>query len=637
MKTSKITNRIICFITILLCCTSLRSENKSNFTLFIYMNGSNLESKYKLATSNIEDIVQSITLPKETSDYHHLTILLLMGGTKQWHLGENISSQPIPSDSIVYARITHDGFQKIRSLKNQSIGDPSTLKEFIRYGTEYFPAERYGLIFWNHGAGSVTGFGYDELNPANTSLSLAEIRSGLAISDSAQPIPQFAFIGFDACLMATLETAESVSPYAKYLVASQELEPGKGWNYKSIISSLCTDPKIPDKALCRLIVDSFIEGYQDKKEEQVTLSVTDLKKVHALTENIKELSEKVYATFGSPNTTMSSNSYKKISGYRIASKSFGMPALTYYGPDMVDVLDFCRHISKTAPLTEAIKKNIEETVIYSRTSDNLKNEPICGLSVYFPCYNLNVAKNLTGYCGLGSEDGYFHLVTAFAQELVTGRSKEKVANVVKNNSSTLLSTEMILKLRKIYTTVQVAQDGRWISYGLDGADVTLNDEGAIIKTDKDKKIVEAWDQKWICIGDKPVTAYMMLSARKDSLVYTVPVTLNNEPCDLIIKYDNIKKSGSIYGARQTSNQLIPGKGMLEIKANDTITFRYEQFDDNDSINYIQSTDTIIVQQDRSNLSVRTTTVPKGKYRYGYCLVDLYGRKYYTQFTNYDVK
>ena len=78
MKTSKITNRIICFITILLCCTSLRSENKSNFTLFIYMNGSNLESKYKLATSNIEDIVQSITLPKETSDYHHLTILCLL-------------------------------------------------------------------------------------------------------------------------------------------------------------------------------------------------------------------------------------------------------------------------------------------------------------------------------------------------------------------------------------------------------------------------------------------------------------------------------------------------------------------------------------------------------------------------------
>ena len=152
-----------------------------------------------------------------------------------------------------------------------------------------------------------------------------------------------------------------------------------------------------------------------------------------------------------------------------------------------------------------------------------------------------------------------------------------------------------------------------------------------------KKTVEAWDQKWICIGDKPVTAYMMLSARKDSLVYTVPVTLNNEPCDLIIKYDNIKKSGSIYGARQTSNQLIPGKGMLEIKDNDAITFRYEQFDDNDSINYIQSTDTIIVQQDRSNLSVKTTTVPKGKYRYGYCLVDLYGRKYYTKFTDYDVK
>ena len=37
------------------------------------------------------------------------------------------------------------------------------------------------------------------------------------------------------------------------------------------------------------------------------------------------------------------------------------------------------------------------------------------------------------------------------------------------------------------------------------------------------------------------------------------------------------------------------------------------------------------------MKVSIATVPNGKYRYGYCLVDLYGRKYYTKFTDYEVK
>ncbi|MCR5235609.1 MAG: hypothetical protein K6E34_00220 [Lachnospiraceae bacterium] len=37
----------------------------------------------------------------------------------------------------------------------------------------------------------------------------------------------FDFIGFDACLMATVETAYMLSPYADYMIASEEFEPGK--------------------------------------------------------------------------------------------------------------------------------------------------------------------------------------------------------------------------------------------------------------------------------------------------------------------------------------------------------------------------------------------------------------------------
>ena len=41
----------------------------------------------------------------------------------------------------------------------------------------------------------------------------------------------FDMAGFDACLMATLETAMVLEPYADYMIASEEVEPGNGWYY----------------------------------------------------------------------------------------------------------------------------------------------------------------------------------------------------------------------------------------------------------------------------------------------------------------------------------------------------------------------------------------------------------------------
>lgn len=76
--------------------------------------------------------------------------------------------------------------------------------------------------------------------------------------------------------------------------------------------------------------------------------------------------------------------------------------------------------------------------------------------------------------------------------------------------------------------------------------------------------------------------------------------------------------------------------MIEIQANDTIIPLHEQFNKEDLINYIPSNDTIIIRK-KKDIKVKIDTMTKGKYRYGYCLVDLYGRKYYTRFTNYNIE
>ena len=97
-----------------------------------------------------------------------------------------------------------------------------------------------GLIFWNHGGGSISGVCFDELRGSD-SLSLTEINSALAAA-SVSMTDKFEFIGFDACLMGTVETANILATYSRYMYGSEETEPGYGWDYTAIGDFLGEDP-----------------------------------------------------------------------------------------------------------------------------------------------------------------------------------------------------------------------------------------------------------------------------------------------------------------------------------------------------------------------------------------------------------
>ena len=81
---------------------------------------------------------------------------------------------------------------------------------------------------------------FDELNE-NDSLSLEEIDTALT-SIYDKMTDKFAFIGFDACLMATVETANMLVPHADYMFASEETEPGYGWDYTEIAGFMESNP-----------------------------------------------------------------------------------------------------------------------------------------------------------------------------------------------------------------------------------------------------------------------------------------------------------------------------------------------------------------------------------------------------------
>ena len=116
------------------------------------------------------------------------------------------------------------------------MADPNTLLNFMNFAKENYPAEKYALIMWDHGGGAVSGFGQDQNASKNDHLFIDEIKQALDNFGT-----KLEFVGFDACLMANMETAYALKDSANYLVASEELEPGTGWNYKKVINQLSKD------------------------------------------------------------------------------------------------------------------------------------------------------------------------------------------------------------------------------------------------------------------------------------------------------------------------------------------------------------------------------------------------------------
>lgn len=58
--------------------------------------------------------------------------------------------------------------------------------------------------------------------------------------------------------MAHLEVFAAVQPYARYAVASQEVEPGIGWPYAAILAELEQNETATGADLARSVVDNYI-------------------------------------------------------------------------------------------------------------------------------------------------------------------------------------------------------------------------------------------------------------------------------------------------------------------------------------------------------------------------------------------
>ena len=99
---------------------------------------------------------------------------------------------------------------------------------------------------------------------------------------------KFNLIGFDACLMASLEVAEVMKTYTDFLLASEETEPGHGWNWKEVVLSYGEEKEIT-KAGERMIDNYILDESHPIQDVGKTLSLADLKHFDNLYTKLSDL------------------------------------------------------------------------------------------------------------------------------------------------------------------------------------------------------------------------------------------------------------------------------------------------------------------------------------------------------------
>ena len=373
--------------------TKLLGGSRDTATIMVYMCGTDLESRSGMGTADLQEMLNA-----RFGD--NINLLVYTGGCKGWknNLVSNSANQiwQIKNGQLVCLE---------KNLGSLSMTDPSVLSGYIQWCAGNYPASRYELILWDHGGGSVSGYGYDEKFASTGSMSLAGVDAALKSAGV-----KFDFIGFDACLMATVETALTMSQYADYLIASEETEPGVGWYYTDWLTAFGEDTSMPTIEIGRNIVDSFVDTCAEKCRGQLTtLSVVDLAELEAtLPSSLSEFSR-------STTQLIRDKQYQTVSNARSGAREFAQSSRI----DQVDLVHLAKNLGTKEG--EALAKALLGAVKYNRTSSNMTNA--YGISIYFPYRkSSNVDRAASTFSQIGMDKGYIQCIRQFASLEVSGQA-----------------------------------------------------------------------------------------------------------------------------------------------------------------------------------------------------------------------
>ena len=603
------------------------------YTLMLYMCASDLESECGFATEDLNEIMYGYTAG-------NLNVIVQTGGTAEWQ------NTVVADDRCQRYQVTEDGLELVDdSLGMQNMADSATLTDFIQYCSSNYAADHYGLVLWDHGGGVVGGYGYDE-NFGGDSMSLTEMSRALG-----EASVHLDMLGFDACLMANFETCLMAAPYADYLIASEEPEPGCGWYYTDWIGKLLENCGIPPKRYGRQIIDDYItESGWDSPSMYSTLGMFDLQQVtQKLLPALSQFSDDAVQQ-------LSAGEYRRISQSRSNTRAVYQSEL-----DHIDLLDYAQHSqSETA---DQLEQAVSDCVVYYRETENGSGDN--GLSILFPYYDLSALDMLEEmYQTLGYDDAYPAFLEQFANVMAGGQiSVSGFSNTQNHAAASEYSGfqwfdadagydesyyETYSADLSLLGTTEV--DGRWV-LELSEEDWEIVNDAAMqmfavydgfyvdmglddyCEFDDYGNLIVEYDQTWVALDGQVVPFFHESYTSDGDSFFTcgsVPCVYNGIDAEIVLVWDTEHPSGYAAGVRPVYTDSVAAKGLYDICDGDTFQVYYDIYDED--LNYVETMtldDEIFTVQDSLEVGYADAAEQLGDTFIYYVLEDIYNNTYYT--------
>lgn len=401
--------------------------DNAKYTVLIYMCGSNLESDYANQTSiydeythqyyehdgiglAVSDIMEILSVPNQPND---VNIVIQTGGSTKWttrtyanYGSENISSSYNQRWHVSNGKIVKDW----ESTKYASMGEADTLKSFLTYGLTSYPAEKTALILWNHGGALGGVCNDDKSGDVLYAEEVSEAVSG-ALSAKGMAGQKLEWVGYDACLMGLQDVALVNAQYFNYMIASEELENGYGWDYETWVDDLYAHKGT--ETILTAAVDGFVASY-DHTEEEIQ-EYYDYYGVYPEEDNDQTLAfyDLSYAEeYTTAWENMANQIKSKVSGNKSSFNSlmktvkhFAGDQYTAYGTfdarDFITKLTASSTFKPSTSYTKAVTDAMDKFVVHYARGGAAGNA--YGLALYWSKYYLEEY----GSCGTPLENWYY--------------------------------------------------------------------------------------------------------------------------------------------------------------------------------------------------------------------------------------
>lgn len=562
--------------------------------VYWYLCGTDLETDQGAASADLEEL-QKVKLPP------NVKVVIQTGGANRWQ------TSGIPTHATGRFVYDSDGLRSLGTTADTDMGTGAGLADFLRFGKENFSADHSVFVFWDHGGGSVGGICLDERT--QNMISLDEVRSAFDSVYGANPdAPPFEVIGFDACLMASVDTLAAVHGFSRYMVASQETEPGCGWNYTGWVGALAENPAMGGAALGKVICDTYYQGCAEYEVEDIaTLSLSDVSKAPALLS--------AYGSYGVEALQAASQNprqlFSTLSRAADISENYGGNTREQGYYDMVDLGELAKNTKSIMPTTtDPLLSALNDCVLYHVNGSYRPNG--LGLSCYhaydadadvWRAYaKLDVAptpiKCLYYYLIFGSmpdaAQSYLSGAPSYTPE-APGTGAGAAISGSAPAAAPPVGTHPIYNVRQLEDLpVDIDNEG--------AAFVTLppstvemlsavhcqliymdEKQDILLVLGSDANINADWDAglfkdnffgTWPMLEGHPV--YIEITYDGDGFnLYSIPIKLNGVPCNLQVVYDFKTEKYRILGARKDEVEgvasLVSSRELIKLKEGDQIT------------------------------------------------------------------